>query len=100
MPGSETALEEMMCRVLGDLAEGIVVKLADDLYCGTNTIEQLYDNWSRVLEALRRNDLRLSASKTVVGPKTTTILGWKLDQGSLQASPHKISTLTSCTKPT
>ena len=60
MPGSETTLEEMNFRVLGDLpAEGIVVKLADDLYCGANTIEQLYNNWSRVLEALRRNDLRL-----------------------------------------
>ena len=34
MPGSETALEEMMCRVLGDLIqEGCVTKLADDLYC-------------------------------------------------------------------
>ena len=31
MPGSETALEEIMCRVLGDLLqEGIVAKLADD----------------------------------------------------------------------
>ena len=35
MPGSEVALEELMCRVLGDLLqEGIVVKLADDLYFG------------------------------------------------------------------
>ena len=42
MPGSETALEEMMCHVLGDLQqEGIVVKLADDLYCGGNTHEEL-----------------------------------------------------------
>ena len=33
MPGSETALEELTCRVLGDLLEdGVVVKLADDLY--------------------------------------------------------------------
>ena len=60
MPGSETALEEMMCGVLDLLAEGIVVKLADDLCCGTETIKQLYDNWSRVLETLLRNDLRLS----------------------------------------
>ena len=30
--GSETALEELMCRVLGDLVEGgHVVKIADDL---------------------------------------------------------------------
>ena len=34
MPGSETALEELMCPVLGDLLEeGIVTKIADDLYC-------------------------------------------------------------------
>ena len=37
MPGSETALEELICRVLGDLLqEGVVAKLADDLYCGGN----------------------------------------------------------------
>ena len=32
MPGSETALEELLCRVLGDLIlQGSVVKLADNL---------------------------------------------------------------------
>ncbi|CAC5405851.1 unnamed protein product [Mytilus coruscus] len=36
MPGSETILEELMCRVLGDLVEGVVAKIADDLYCGGN----------------------------------------------------------------
>ena len=35
LPGSETALEELMCRVLGDLIQdGCVAKLADDLYGG------------------------------------------------------------------
>ena len=34
MPGSETALEELMFRVLGNcIQDGIVDKLADDLYC-------------------------------------------------------------------
>ena len=33
MPGSETSLEELMCRGLGDfLEEGMVVKLANGLY--------------------------------------------------------------------
>ena len=46
MPGSETALEEMMCRVLGDfMEEGFVTKLADDLYCGADTPEALLHNW-------------------------------------------------------
>ena len=39
---SETALEEIICRVLGDLVqEGHVAKLADDLYCGAETLDAL-----------------------------------------------------------
>ena len=46
MPGSETALEELMCRVLGDLLkEGVVAKIADDLYCSGNTYRELLHNW-------------------------------------------------------
>ena len=42
MPRSETALEELMCRVLGDLLkEGVVAKIADDLYCGGNSPQEL-----------------------------------------------------------
>ena len=38
MPGSETALEEVMCRVLGPLLQdGSVAKIADNLYCSDNT---------------------------------------------------------------
>ena len=69
MPGSETALEELMCRVLGDLLqEGIVCKLVDDLYCGGNTPEQLLHNWRRVLAALDTSNIKLAPSKTVICP--------------------------------
>jgi hypothetical protein len=99
MPGSETALEELMCKVLGELLqEGVVTKIADDLYCGGDTPKELLSNWIRVLQALDRNDLSLSASKTVVCPKSTTILGWIWSLGTLQASPHRIASL-SITKP-
>ena len=100
MPGSETALEELMCRVLGDLVkEGIVTKLADDLYCGGNTPQELLQNWSLVLQLLQHNNLCLSAHKTVIAPKTTTILGWKWSLGTLQATQHRLSTLASCSPP-
>jgi hypothetical protein len=37
MPGLETALEELMCPVLGDLLQnGCVANIADDLYRGGN----------------------------------------------------------------
>ena len=75
MPGSETALEEMMCRVLGDfIEEGFVAKLADDLYCGGDSPEALLTR--RVLQALDRCNLRLSPKKTVICPKTISVLGW------------------------
>ena len=100
MPGSETALEELMCRVLGDLLEkGTVAKLADDLYCGGDTLDELLQNWRMVLQALRKCRLRLSATKTVVCPKSTTILGWIWSSGTIQASPHRVATLSTCSAP-
>ena len=84
MPGSETALEELMSRVLGDLIqEGIVTKIADDLFCGGETPHQLLVNLRRTLQALHHCNLRLSANKSVICPKTTTILGWIWSQGTL-----------------
>ena len=66
MPGSETALEELMCRVLGELLQaGAVAKLADDLYWGGNTPAELLDNWTKLLLALHKNNPHLSASKTM-----------------------------------
>ena len=95
MPGSETCLEELMSRVLGDLVqEGFVAKIADDLYCGGNSPEELLGNWQRVLSAVSKNNLRLSASKTVIAPKSTIILGWTWCAGTLTASPHRIAALS------
>ena len=100
MPGSETGLEELLCHVLGDLlAEGIVAKIADDLFCGGNTPEELLHNWTKVLQSLHRNSLNLSACKTTVCPKTTTILGWTWSCGTLAASTHKVSALATCEMP-
>jgi len=100
MPGSETALEELMCRILGPLLqEGIVCKLADDLYCGGSTPEELLSSLSRVLEALEKGNLKLSAHKTVICPKSTSVLGWIWSQGTIVASPHRISSLCQAQPP-
>ena len=100
MPGSEIALEELQSRVLGELIQkGIMAKVADDLYCGGNTVNELLSNWRDVLTALDTNRLTLSAHKAVIAPKSTTILGWKWSEGTLRASSHRVSTLTTCPKP-
>ena len=42
MLGSETALEELMSRVLGDMIQaGCVAKIADDLYVGSEGTNDL-----------------------------------------------------------
>ena len=100
MPGSETCLEELMSRVLGDLIqEGCVAKIADDLYVGGNSPIEVLDNWSRVLALLQKNNLRLSAAKTIICPKKATVLGWVWSSGTLQASPHKLAALSSVEPP-
>ena len=101
MPGTETALEEILCRVLGDLLEeGVVAKLADDIYCGANTIVELQINARRLLQCFADNGLRLSATKTtILCPTKTMILGWVWNLGTIEASPHRIATLASCDMP-
>jgi len=100
MPGSSEYLQELTSRVFGDfLQEGFVTMIADDLFIGANTIHELADNWSKVLERMHKNNLTLSASKTVICPKETVILGWLWKSGTLSPCSHKISALASVTPP-
>ena len=75
MPGSESALDELMSRILGDLIqEGKVERVADDLYIGGDDILSLFKTWEIVLSRLQQAGLRLSAPKTVILPMSTTFL--------------------------
>ena len=69
MPGSETALEELMRCVLGDFLQvGYTTKLANDLYCHGDTPQELITNWSRILDTLARCKLCLSALRLSYAP--------------------------------
>ena len=100
MPGSETALEEVTNRVLGHIiAEGHAAKVADDLFCGADTLQDLLGIWFRVLQALHDNNLSIAAHKTIICPRSTLLLGWIWAQGTLQVSPHRVSALASTPHP-
>ena len=100
MPGSSEVLEELMCTVFGDLIKnGSVAKIADDLYVGGNTIDELYNNWSQVLKLMSENNLKFKAAKTEIAPTHTTILGWDWNNGVISANKHKITPLQSCDPP-
>ena len=69
--------KELPCRVLGHLLEqGVIAKIADDLYCGGNSPHELLQKWRRVLQALHKCNLCLSSSKTIINPQSRTVLGW------------------------
>ena len=99
-PGSETALEELMNRVIGHLVmEGSAAKVADDCYCGGETVEGALSAYEQLLAAFNANDLVLNPVKTVVFPKRCVILGWVWELGTLSASPHRIAALTAIEPP-
>ena len=100
MPGSSESLEEMLCTVLGEFVkEGWVAKIADDLSVGASTIEELLENWSKVMNALFINGLKLKADKTFIIPLCIQILGWDWHDGHISASKHKIAALIACEPP-
>ena len=59
----------------------------------------MFANWARILERLRLAGLCLSAKKTIIAPRSARVLGWIWRDGQLTASPHRISTLSTCSKP-
>ena len=58
-----------------------------------HTLDELLSNWKRVLDAPQKSNLKFSHSKTVICPRSATILGWIWTQGVLSASPHRIAVL-------
>ena len=100
LPGVEVALEELTCLLVGDLVkEGKVAKLADDLFVGGATPEELLENFEKVLYRMIEGNVKLSPAKTTIAPKSLTVLGWIWSSGQLRASPHRISSLSSCKPP-
>ena len=100
LPGSSEWLEELLCLLLGDkVQEGTVAKVADDMFVGAETIEDLYKNWSDVLLILFKNGIKLKSPKTIIAPTHAQILGWDWNNGSITASSHKILPLSKCDPP-
>ena len=81
------------------IIEGGVVKLADDLYCESDSMDTLADIWESVLSKLQFNGLKLSPTKTVILPASTTILGWRWEDGKISSTPHRLNALLSCDPP-
>jgi hypothetical protein len=75
MSGSSEHLDELVFSMLGPLIhEGVTNKIADDLYVGGNSTDELLCNWERTLDVFKKNNLRLKASKTVMKREPITVV--------------------------
>ena len=67
----------------------------------------IFLHWKRVLDALQKSNLKLSSAKTIICPRSITILvhslsfyfGWIWTQEVLSASPHRVAVLAKCPPP-
>ena len=53
-----------------------------------------------MLASLHENNLRLSATKTLICPQYATIIGWVWSKGTIRASSHRLLALECATPPT
>ena len=61
MPGSSEYLNELTARDFGDfMQEGWLSTIADDLFIGANTLEEVIYRWILVLQRLKENNLTLN----------------------------------------
>ena len=96
MPGSSEYLQELTSRVSGDfMQEGFLVVIVDDLFVGGDSATDLANNWSHVLQRMKECNPTLSASKTVICPLRTVILGWKWSMRPISPATYKMSALDS-----
>ena len=56
-------------------------------------------NGNRAFAALHCNNLKLSLPKTLIARISAVTLGWLWKQGTLTATPHRVSTLATCVQP-
>ena len=90
-PGASEHLRELLTRIFGDyLREAFLIIKDDDMYVGSATPSDLLILWQKVLHRLQTNNLFFSASKTVIAPRRTTVLGWTWESGTISVQPHKI----------
>ncbi len=89
--GQTEEQDELLAKILHKhLKEGRCVKIADDIFAGGKDIDEAIDNWTKIMETLRYNNLKISPEKTILFPDKVDILSWQWRQGGyLCPSPHR-----------
>ena len=91
---SDVHLDQLLMKVLGDeLAEGICEIARDDIQVGGNSVDELINNWDRVLSKLNKNNLKITAQKVRILLDDSEVYGFRITRGHVMPSSHIISNL-------
>ena len=98
--GMDAITDELTDKLLGDLVlEGKVVKLADNVYFGGETIQKLHDVFHEIMKRCQLSNLRIKPKKIHLNIANADILGLHWSRGKLSPSVHKLDPLASCERP-
>ena len=82
--GMDSYCEELTDKVLGDLVlQGKVAKIADNIYFGGKTIEEMHQIFETIMERCQKANLRIKPSKIKINVENADILGLQWDKGTL-----------------
>ena len=91
---------ERLARIFGDLErDQKMCRMADGLYIGGSTLEELSNNLSTVFNRAKLAGLTFKPSKIVVCPKETILFGWKKSGDQWSPTNHVVSPLSQAPLP-
>ena len=91
---------ERLARIFGDMEMNQqMCRMADGLYVGGKTLDELFQNLSTVFERARLSGLTFKPSKVVICPQETVIFGWKKSGNKWSPTNHVVSPLSQAPLP-
>ena len=98
--GSDKHQDALTDKMFGDLViKGKLCKIADNLYFGAQTIQELQVLFEEILTRCEKACVRIKPSKVKMNIKSAEILGLHWQEGKLSPSPHKLDPLAACDPP-
>ena len=98
--GMDAYSDELTDRLMGDLVlKGKVAKLADNVYLGGKTMNELHEVFHEILKRCKNANLRMKPEKIRINIASADILGLHWNRGTLSPSTHKLDPLSVCQTP-
>ena len=98
--GMDVFQDELTDKIFGDLVlSGHLVKMADNIYFGSDTLPNFVKLFKNILERIDSANLRIKASKMKLNIQSADILGLHWSKGTLSPSSHKLDPLAHCEPP-